>query len=254
MKDAQVGFNTNVVYHGQTLHIQTEDSGRGRPHVITHLYSGGTILATKRTSYEHLAGAEDLRDKVRELMKTQHKAMVVELRDGVHDAAIHRALDGGPSTSSSEPPPVAEPPPADGPPPQAPHPPVTPWPDLDSSPPPLAAAPSGLPDEPRAAQPPDMPSPPSRPSVPPAPTPIQAREHASYRPPAPAPSEPDVVFPVDGIGAEHATARARGRRAGGLRPAVDREREGFGKDLISDRSLDEVVLSYLAEELTKEEK
>ena len=47
---------------------------------------------------------------------------------------------------------------------------------------------------------------------------------------------------------------ARERRAGGLRPASDREREGFGKDLISDRSLDEVVLSYLAEELTKDEK
>jgi hypothetical protein len=247
MKDAQVGFNTNVVYHGQTLHIQTEDSGRGRPHVITHLYSGGTILATKRTSYEHLDGAEDLRAKVRDLMRAQHKAMVLELRDGVHDAAIHRAVDGGPSTTASEPPPAPEVPPT------VPHATATPWPDLESSPP-LAAAPSGLPDEPRAAQLPDVPSPPRRPSIHPAPTPIQAREHASYRPPAPAPSEPDVVFPAEGAAAEHATARARGRRAGGLRPAVDREREGFGKDLISDRSLDEVVLSYLAEELTKEEK
>jgi len=252
MKDAQVGFNTNVVYHGQTLHIQTEDSGRGRPHVITHLYSGGTILATKRTSYEQLAGAEDLRSQVRELMKAQHKAMVLELRDGVHDAAIHRSAEG----SSSQPPPE----PAGAPePPAQPRPPAhpasePPRPDVDTSPSSHVPAPSGLPDEPREAQLPEVPPPPRRPSVPPAPTPIQAREHASYRPPAPAPSEPDFVFPIEAAEAAPAPARARGRRAGALRPAVDREREGFGKDLISDRSLDEVVLSYLAEELTKEEK
>ena len=68
--------------------------------------------------------------------------------------------------------------------------------------------------------------------------------HPSYRPPEPSPGEPDVVRV--GFGRE--------RRTTALRPASDREREGFGKDLISDRSLDEVVLSYLAEELTKDEK
>ncbi len=48
---AQVGFNNNVKYKAQTFHIQTEDSGLGKPHIITHLFAdGGRILKTTKTS------------------------------------------------------------------------------------------------------------------------------------------------------------------------------------------------------------
>src|SRR5215813_11152412 len=33
---AQLGFNNNVQYQSATYHVQTEDSGIDRPHVITH--------------------------------------------------------------------------------------------------------------------------------------------------------------------------------------------------------------------------
>jgi hypothetical protein len=95
-----LGYNTNVKHAGELFHIQTEDSGRERPHIITHLFTTGTILATKKTPYGELLAAEDWEDKVRQLMKDQHKAMFVELRDGVHDDIASQILGkpvGGPA-------------------------------------------------------------------------------------------------------------------------------------------------------------
>ena len=41
----RTGYNSNHGHRGVDFHIQTEDSGQARPHVITHLFHGGTILA-----------------------------------------------------------------------------------------------------------------------------------------------------------------------------------------------------------------
>lgn len=81
-----LGFNNNVKHKGRVFHVQTEDSGVRHPHVITHLFAdGGRILKTLKTSYaEHLNEA-NLRDIVHQLMKDQHKAMFVALRDGQFD-------------------------------------------------------------------------------------------------------------------------------------------------------------------------
>src|SRR5262245_18055169 len=46
-----IGANTNVRHRGVTFHVQTEDSGRANPHVISHLYHHGTILASEKTEY-----------------------------------------------------------------------------------------------------------------------------------------------------------------------------------------------------------
>ena len=83
-----LGYNTNVRHKGRLYHIQTEDSGIGHPHVITHLFAdGGRIVGSKKTSYvEHLAD-EKLQDTVKKLMQAQHKAMYIALRDGVYDEA-----------------------------------------------------------------------------------------------------------------------------------------------------------------------
>jgi hypothetical protein len=94
-----LGYNTNVRHDGILFHIQTEDSGVGHPHIITHLFIDGTILATKKTSYEHLLDQGDVEDGIRQLMKDQHKAMFIELRDGVHDEATSK-LNGKPAGDS----------------------------------------------------------------------------------------------------------------------------------------------------------
>jgi len=81
-----------VRHAGHRFHVQTEDSGRDRPHIITHLFTAGTILATKKQSYAHLLDDPDWEPRVRQLMKDQHKAMFVELRDGTHDGIASRIL------------------------------------------------------------------------------------------------------------------------------------------------------------------
>jgi hypothetical protein len=80
-----VGFNHNIKHKGKMYHIQTEDSGLENPHIITHLFVGGNILASKKTSYADIVGADNLAQVVRELMEEQHKEMLRNLINGVYD-------------------------------------------------------------------------------------------------------------------------------------------------------------------------
>jgi hypothetical protein len=82
-----VGYNTNVPYKGTIYHVQTEDSGMRKPVIITLLYLKGTILASKKSSYAAFASDPDCKEKVREMMKEQHKAMIKELIAGKHASA-----------------------------------------------------------------------------------------------------------------------------------------------------------------------
>ena len=53
------GFNTNFRYRGVLFHVQTEDSGLENPHVITHLFHGGNIMASEKRDYSEFVGAKD---------------------------------------------------------------------------------------------------------------------------------------------------------------------------------------------------
>ncbi len=85
-----VGFNHNFRYKGVIYHIQTEDSGLKSPNIVTLLYQGGTILASKKTSYADITKVDNLAQVVEELMKEQHKAMLRSLKAGEFDAVIER--------------------------------------------------------------------------------------------------------------------------------------------------------------------
>ena len=120
-----VGYNTNVPYKGTLYHIQTEDSGLKNPVITTLLYVKGTILSSKKVNYAHLASQPDYKEKVRELMKEQHKAMMKELISGKHTGdAAESQQDAQPSAekadpepeevkAASPPPPLPPPPPPD---------------------------------------------------------------------------------------------------------------------------------------------
>jgi hypothetical protein len=116
------GFNTNIRHRGVLFHVQSEDSGREHPHIITHLYHGGTILHSERSSYADRLGAQDLTALVRQLMEAQHRAVVQRLREraydeliasrlgpGVFDDAVDTKAEGRPSETA---PAVGEPAPA----------------------------------------------------------------------------------------------------------------------------------------------
>jgi hypothetical protein len=89
------GFNTNVRYAGRLFHVQTEDSGRRRPKIVTLLYEGGTILTSRKSSYEDQLDSADLEGVVRDLMEAQHRALVDALKDGDLDEAIGLEAETG---------------------------------------------------------------------------------------------------------------------------------------------------------------
>jgi hypothetical protein len=88
------GFNTNIRHCGVLFHVQSEDSGRAHPHIITHLYHGGTIVFSEKSSYASRVSEANLEDVVRELMEGQHKAVLKRLRAGDFDDAIRERLGG----------------------------------------------------------------------------------------------------------------------------------------------------------------
>ncbi|MGK2907389.1 MAG: hypothetical protein ACSLFH_13740 [Desulfuromonadales bacterium] len=89
------GFNHNFRYKGEVYHVQTEDSGVKSPNIVTLLYLGGTILASKKTSYADIARVDNLDQIVEELMKEQHKEMLRSLKAGAFDAVIERFQSAG---------------------------------------------------------------------------------------------------------------------------------------------------------------
>ena len=82
---AVTGFNHNIKHKGKVYHVQTEDSGASNPHIITHLFVGGNILATKRASYADIVKSENLPELVRDMMEEQHKQMLRNLVNGTYD-------------------------------------------------------------------------------------------------------------------------------------------------------------------------
>ncbi|MBX3189049.1 MAG: FHA domain-containing protein [Labilithrix sp.] len=93
---AQVGFNNNVKYGGNVFHIQTEDSGLDRPHIITHLFAdGGRIIKSHKRSYANDVKRDDIAMFVRALMKGQHMEMAIMLREGRFDDVIAGKAIGG---------------------------------------------------------------------------------------------------------------------------------------------------------------
>ncbi len=82
---AVTGFNHNIKHKGKVYHVQTEDSGVNNPHIITHLFVGGNILATKKASYVDIAKAPNIAELVRDMMEEQHKEMLRNLIGGTYD-------------------------------------------------------------------------------------------------------------------------------------------------------------------------
>src|SRR5881392_1475887 len=85
-----VGFNHNVKYGASVYHVQTEDSGLPHAHYITHLFVGGNIVASMKTSYSDKSGDPNLAGLVRSLMEGQHKHMLKRLVGGEFNEMAER--------------------------------------------------------------------------------------------------------------------------------------------------------------------
>jgi hypothetical protein len=215
------GFNTDVKHAERVYHVQTEDRGVANPVIESLVYVGGEILLSKKSPYKDLITGDRVDEKaLREMMDLQHRRVIEAIRRG--------RLDKGKIGEA----------PAD-------------WADdtLPSqevvSPAALAAAHAimAAPPEPLPGAPPPAPRPPA-----PRPSPRVSSSAAfppppvRVPPPPPAPPKPlSGTTPAASSGASgSASASASGASAKPPRP-------GSGI-----RSLDQVIVDYLASEAASE--
>jgi hypothetical protein len=70
------GYNTDIKHEGTVYHVQTEDGGVDNPVIVSLVYHGGRILASRKTSYALMLGSDNLLAQLRDLLEEQHRAMI----------------------------------------------------------------------------------------------------------------------------------------------------------------------------------
>lgn len=95
------GFNTDIDYQGITYHVQTEDKGAPARMIMTLVYDKGTILASKRSTYEDLSVVDYDEKEVTERLSRQHKLMCAAVKAGRIDELVKmtRAASAGSKTT-----------------------------------------------------------------------------------------------------------------------------------------------------------
>ena len=66
------GYNTDVEYEGVVYHVQTEDKGLQTPIILSLVYVGGAILASKRAPYDDLITSGFDKQILAERLQRQH--------------------------------------------------------------------------------------------------------------------------------------------------------------------------------------
>ena len=67
------GYSNDLTHEGRAYHVLTEDLGEGHGVVVTHTFSEGSILDTRRSSYPRTREGEDRSVAIKRLMQEQHK-------------------------------------------------------------------------------------------------------------------------------------------------------------------------------------
>jgi hypothetical protein len=76
------GFNTDVEHEGTVYHVQTEDKGLDSPLILSLVYVGGAILASKRAPYDDLISKGFDEKELAERLNRQHKLICAAIRAG----------------------------------------------------------------------------------------------------------------------------------------------------------------------------
>jgi hypothetical protein len=76
------GYNTDVPHEGVVYHVQTEDKGLETPIILSLVYVGGAILASKRAPYDDLIAAGFDEAILAERIQRQHKLICAALHSG----------------------------------------------------------------------------------------------------------------------------------------------------------------------------
>ncbi len=76
------GFNTDIEHDGVVYHVQTEDKGLNTPIILSLVYSGGAILASKRARYEDLIAEGFSDEALSDRLKRQHRLICAAIHSG----------------------------------------------------------------------------------------------------------------------------------------------------------------------------
>lgn len=76
------GYNTDVEHDGVVYHVQTEDKGLDSPLILSLVYSGGAILASKRSHYDDLIASGFSEERLAERLKRQHRLICAAIHAG----------------------------------------------------------------------------------------------------------------------------------------------------------------------------
>jgi hypothetical protein len=76
------GFNTDIEHDGVTYHVQTEDKGLETPLLLSLVYTGGEILASKRVRYDDLIASGFDEKILADRLQRQHKLICAAIRAG----------------------------------------------------------------------------------------------------------------------------------------------------------------------------
>ena len=96
------GYNTDVEHDGVVYHVQTEDKGLDSPLILSLVYSGGAILASKRSHYDDLIASGFSDEALAERLKRQHRLICAAIHAGrIED--LKRMSQTGPLSLSQVP-------------------------------------------------------------------------------------------------------------------------------------------------------
>ncbi len=76
------GYNTDVEHNGVVYHVQTEDKGLRTPVILSLVYTGGAILASKRAPYDDLIASGFEEKALVERLERQHKLICAAVHAG----------------------------------------------------------------------------------------------------------------------------------------------------------------------------
>ena len=104
------GFNTDIEYEGVVYHVQTEDKGLESPLILSLVYAGGAILASKRSRYEDLIESGFDEEALAQRLKRQHRLICAAINAGrIEDLKRMGGERGDEKTETA----IASPPPVD---------------------------------------------------------------------------------------------------------------------------------------------
>ena len=76
------GFNTDIKHGGVTYHVQTEDKGLETPLILSLVYVGGAIIASKRSLYNDLIEVGFDEQVLTERLQRQHTLSCAAIKAG----------------------------------------------------------------------------------------------------------------------------------------------------------------------------